>query len=194
VHVCQSWRQVIFVSPHRLDLQIRCTHGTPVEQHLGLGLWPAFPIVIDYYRVKVSFRDDENIIAALEHPDRVSSFTLQRRYRFGSELANIVTAMQEPYPLLTYLDISTKDAVIIYLFFPPNSWGDLHHVYRKSPYTAFPIQHYPRFLSTTDLVKLDLFDMPPTGYISPEATVASLATFTQARNLSHWIPIGHIPP
>jgi hypothetical protein len=58
VHVCQSWRQVIFESPHRLDLQIRCTHGTPVKQHLDLGIWPAFPIVIDYYRVKVSFRDE----------------------------------------------------------------------------------------------------------------------------------------
>jgi hypothetical protein len=29
-------------------------------------------------------------------------------------------------------------------------------------------------LSTTDLVKLDLFDIPPNGYISPEAVAASL--------------------
>jgi hypothetical protein len=68
-HVCQSWRQVIFESPHHLNLQIHCTHGTPVKKHLGI--WPAFPIVINYYRVKARPRDQDNILSALGHPDRV---------------------------------------------------------------------------------------------------------------------------
>ena len=34
VHVCRRWRQIIFESPHRLDLQILCTEKTPVRQNL----------------------------------------------------------------------------------------------------------------------------------------------------------------
>ncbi|KAH9171722.1 hypothetical protein EDB89DRAFT_2175986 [Lactarius sanguifluus] len=40
------------------------------------------------------------------------------------------------------------------------------------PYPALPVL----LLSTSDLVKLNLRNIPPTGYISPEAMVASLAT------------------
>jgi hypothetical protein len=52
VHVCQRWRQIVFASPRRLNLQILCTHGTPVRKNLGI--WPAFPIAIDYYSIEKS--------------------------------------------------------------------------------------------------------------------------------------------
>src|SRR6266702_978015 len=41
VHICQRWRQIVLESPHRLKLQILCTHRTPVRKNLGI--WPAFP-------------------------------------------------------------------------------------------------------------------------------------------------------
>jgi hypothetical protein len=182
VHVCQSWRQVIFESPHRLNLQIHCTHGTPVKKHMDI--WPAFPIVIDYYRVavKVRSRDEDNILAALEHPDRVCFFRLQRRYRFSFELANIITATQEPFPLLTYLDISTREDNIPVL---PSEFlgGSAPHLKEITLY-GIPYPSLPTLLlSATDLVKLDLFDIPPTGYIPPEAMVASLATLQSLETL-----------
>ena len=175
VHVCQIWRRVIFDSPHRLNLQIHCTHGTPVKEHLGI--WPAFPIAIDYYRVKSSSpsQDDDNIIAALEHPDRVCLFKLQKRNKLGWDFESIITAMQEPFPVLTYLDISTG----IYHFpvLPADFLGGSAPRLQEITLSGIPYPALPALLlSATDLVKLDLFDIPTTGYISPEAMVASLAT------------------
>jgi hypothetical protein len=178
-HVCQSWRQVIFESPHHLNLQIHCTHGTPVKKHLGI--WPAFPIVINYYRVKARPRDQDNILSALGHPDRVCFFRLQRRYKFSLDLANIITATQEPFPLLTYLDISTRgdNIPVIPAEFLGGSAPSLQEIILYGiPYPSLPTL----LLSATDLVKLDLFDIPPTGYISPEVMVASLAALPKLEN------------
>jgi len=47
VHVCRRWRQIVFASPHRLDLRIVCKSRTPVRKNLGI--WPALPILIDYH-------------------------------------------------------------------------------------------------------------------------------------------------
>src|SRR5216683_7810720 len=44
VHVCQRWRHVVFNSPRRLDLRLRCTDRTLVTNMLDI--WPALPIVI----------------------------------------------------------------------------------------------------------------------------------------------------
>ncbi|KAH9014633.1 hypothetical protein EDB84DRAFT_818340 [Lactarius hengduanensis] len=60
VHVCRRWRQIIFESPHRLNLRIFCTQGTPVRKNLVLP------------------NDEDNVVAALEHPDRVSLFQAQQ--------------------------------------------------------------------------------------------------------------------
>ena len=173
VHVCQIWRQVIFDSPHRLNLQIHCTHGTPVKEHLGI--WPAFPIVIDYYRTKPRFRDDVNVTAALEHPNRVCFFKLHMHYRLGRDLANITTAMQRPFPVLTYLELSTRGDNIPVL--PTEFLGGSAPRLQEITLSGIPYPALPALLlSATDLVKLDLFDIPTTGYIPPEAMVASLAT------------------
>src|SRR5258708_7197746 len=72
VHVCQRWRQIVFASPHRLNLQILCTNETAIKKNLGI--WPAFPIVIDYRYSGRSIRSkgEGNVIAtALGHPDRI---------------------------------------------------------------------------------------------------------------------------
>ena len=87
IRVCRRWRLIIFLSPRRLDLYLLCKRGTPVRKNLDL--WPAFPIIIDYidYSLlfnKISPNDDDNIIAALEHPDRVRCLRLPMT-RFYSE-------------------------------------------------------------------------------------------------------------
>jgi len=66
VHVCQKWRIVVFESPRRLNLQLHCGTRNPVRQMLGV--WPVLPIVIwDWSPTRAV----DNIIAALEHNDRV---------------------------------------------------------------------------------------------------------------------------
>ena len=68
VHVCRRWRQIILASPQRLNLRIFCKTGTPVRKNLGI--WPAIPTCI--YYGDISSDDEDNIMAALEHPDRLS--------------------------------------------------------------------------------------------------------------------------
>jgi F-box-like len=69
VHVCQRWRYIVFASPLRLDLRLRCTGLTPVRK--TLDVWPPLPIEIrvSYIRLRV----EDNVIAALESPNRVRS-------------------------------------------------------------------------------------------------------------------------
>jgi hypothetical protein len=71
VHVCRKWRDLIFASPRRLNLRLYCNVWTPVGK--TLGVWPLLPIVIkvDGYERSTERRGLDNIIAALEHTDRV---------------------------------------------------------------------------------------------------------------------------
>ncbi|KAF8260876.1 hypothetical protein EI94DRAFT_1789740 [Lactarius quietus] len=51
---------------------------------------------------------------------------------------------------------------------------------------GIPLSAFPIILpSASDLVKLSLYNIPQTGYISPDAMVAGLATLTRLRDL--WI-------
>ena len=171
VHVCQKWRQVVFASPHRLNLQILCTHRTPVRR--DLSIWPAFPIVINYRNSGSGIEpdDEDNVVAALEHPNRVYYVRLAV---MGSQLGKMAAAMQEPFPVLTHLHIGSDDgnAPTLPTKFLGASAPRLQNIYlHRIPFPALPTL----LLSTNDLVKLELRRIPPTGYISPEAMVACLA-------------------
>jgi len=107
VHVCQRWRQIIFASPRRLDLHLSCSYGTPVRQNLVC--WPVIlPIAIDYSgRLgpvnRISPDDEDNLIAALEHPGRVRHVEI---FATCSPLQKVATVMQESFPALTYLGLA----------------------------------------------------------------------------------------
>ena len=173
VHVCQRWRQIIFASPHRLNLRIFCTPGTPVRENLGI--WPPLPIVIKYQHSDPEYTiapdDEDNVIAALEHPDLIRYLGLDVT---DSQLGNFATAMQEPYPVLTYLDITSlgRNALVLPTDFLGGSAPCLRTIdLRGIPFPALPTL----LLSASDLVFLFLHDIPPTGYVSPEAMGACLS-------------------
>jgi hypothetical protein len=67
VHVCRKWRNIAFGSPRRLDLRLYCKAGTPVRD--TLDVWPPLPIFLCSRGHRQSGMD--NIIAALEHNDRI---------------------------------------------------------------------------------------------------------------------------
>ena len=120
--------------------------------------------------------DEDNIIAALEHPDRVSFICLDLT---GSMWGKVVTVMEEPFPELTYLGISSTDGNAP--IFPPKFLGGhaafcLDEVdFQGIPFPALPTL----LLSASNLRMLSLTEIPPTGYFSPEAIVASLAALTR---------------
>ena len=62
-----------------------------------LVTWPPFPIFIDYY--DCSEKSMDNIIAALEHNDRVYRIYLSTK-KEASILGRITQEMQKPFPQL----------------------------------------------------------------------------------------------
>ena len=88
VHVNHRWRNVVFASTRRLDLQLVCTTRTPVTKKLDI--WPTLPIVISQFAPEGA--GVHNIISALKHTDRVCGINLDRASK--SVLKKIVAARQ----------------------------------------------------------------------------------------------------
>ncbi|KAH9172839.1 hypothetical protein EDB89DRAFT_840474 [Lactarius sanguifluus] len=175
VHICRRWRQIVFESPHRLNPRIFCTHGTPVRKNLGIC--PALPIVMDYADYEhfklagVLPNDEDNVVAALEHRDRVSYIGLSLT---GSQLDKMAAVMQEPFSVLNGLYIDSKDgnAPVLPAKFLGGSAPRLQYIVLDViPFPALPTL----LLSASDLLELHLLNIPPTGYIAPDATIACLA-------------------
>ena len=180
VHVCQRWRQVVFASPLRLNLQILCTYGTPVRK--SLDIWPSLPISVqclDPYSLS-NEGIYEDVIAALEHPDRVSAITL-----WGvtvPQLRKIITVMHEPFPALARLELSYYELNCPAL--PSGFLGGSAPCLQTIDFHGIPFPALPTLLlSTSNLDTLYLSNIPQTGYIPPEALAPALATLTGLRSL-----------
>jgi hypothetical protein len=166
-HVCHRWRQIVFASPRRLNLRIPCTRRTPVTKNLGI--WPAFPIDVDDGR-NPNFTHEANVLAALRYIDRVYHVRLSCP---PAQVVTIATAMQEPFPMLTqlYLTSSWWPQPVLPAGFLGGSAPCLQAIgLFNISYPALPTL----LLSTKDLVKLHISHIPRTSNISPEAMVASL--------------------
>ncbi|KAI0280160.1 hypothetical protein BC826DRAFT_1112323 [Russula brevipes] len=100
VHVCRRWRNVVFTSPRRLNLALLCGAKTPVRAMLDI--WPALPMEIENDWTGRWGVGLDNIIAALEHRNRVRSIIL---LHFPSSVWEALAAamQQAPFPKLTYL-------------------------------------------------------------------------------------------
>lgn len=175
VHVCRRWRCIVFASPRRLGLQLVCTAGTRVREMLDI--WPPFPM--DLRAVDLLGDSMDNVIAALEHNDRICQFDV---YEVSSdELERLVTAMQDPFPMLTRIHLESSDEVAPVL---PNSLMSGSAPRLRSltlQNIAFPA--LPKLLlSATGLVQLQL-EIPSTGYIPPEAMADSLSSLTGLEQL-----------
>ena len=176
MHVCRRWRQIIFDSPRHLDIGILCTDKTPVSKNLNI-IWPHLPIAIDCYfpRELMEPEDGDDIIAALEDPDRVCYLRL--RWRLPDLwLEKVSTMMQKPFPALRSLTIHAvtlnRYAPFLSADFLGGSVPRLQEI--SLLFISFPA--LPTLLSSTrDIVTLDLQKIPPSGYISPGAMVECLA-------------------
>ena len=176
VHVCRRWRNIVFGSPRRLNLQLHCTPETPARD--TLDIWPALPLTVGGRMTSSSGRD--NIIAALRQSNRVCRVCL---YDFGvRELEEVVVAMQVPFPELTVLQFDSDEETLRVI---PDSFLDgsaprLQYVELE----GIPFPGLPKLLlSATHLVTLILRNIPYSGYISPEAIVALLSVLSNLTTL-----------
>ncbi|KAH9977545.1 hypothetical protein BJV74DRAFT_953485 [Russula compacta] len=125
--VCRRWRDIMFASPRRLDLQ--------------LGL--------------LDDEGQDNIIAALEHHDRILEIGIRDQNRFALERFSAVT--RKPFPPLTDLRLFSTDE--IGPVFLGGSTGSV-------------------------LTYLTLLNIPNAGYIPPEAMATCLAALPSLATLS----------
>ena len=176
VHVCRRWRSIVFGSPRRLNLRLACTTRTPVRGMLDV--WPPFPLVI--YDIERLTENVDNVLAALEHRDRVH--VIQLSLANGSSLEKVFAAMQEPFPEMALLQLESHGELVPIV--PDSFLGGsaphlvslrLHHI----PFPGLP----KLLLSATNLVDLYLWNIPHSGYISPDAVVTALSALTSLQFL-----------
>jgi len=175
-HVCRSWRNVLFISPRRLKLRLLCTNRRPVKEMLDV--WPALPIIIKDSATILQAKGADNIIAALEHRDRVCEIILWGSSR--SLLERFVAMTQEPFPALTSLCLGSTDQFAPVI--PDSFLGGSAPRLRSLVWAQirFPALQ-ELLLSASHLVHLDLRNIPNSEYISPEAMVACLSGMSRLK-------------
>jgi hypothetical protein len=177
VHVCRRWRNVVFASPCRLDLRLLCRNDRPVRAMLDI--WPALPIDIE--GVWERWETVDNIVAALERPDRVRSINLD--YVPDPQGERLLTAMQVRSPELTELRFWSWGRWERVL--PDSFLGGSAPRLRTLWLMGVPFPAAPNLLlSASDLVDLRLDDIPHSGYIPPASMVACLSSLNKLELLS----------
>jgi hypothetical protein len=176
-HVCQKWRQIIFESPLGLRLRLHCTYGTPVMK--TLGYWPPFPLVVNYGELHrdPAPEDEDNIMATLQHTDRVRSIS----FAVSNSLLQKLSTISKPFLELEDLVLISKDNSQFTL---PSAfwWG---HRLRTLHSTRVAFASLPQLLlPSQNLVDIQLDEIPSAGYSSPEAFANALCGMTQLQTLS----------
>ena len=176
--VCRRWRRVVFQSPRRLNLRLLCTSKTPARDILDI--WPPLPLIIhdsEYYTVN-RWKRTSNIIAALEHNDRVCQ--IQLRCFSSPELGYVMdSAMLKPFPELTDIWLATSGYDKPVPILPDSFLGGTAPRLRSLELSDIPFPGLRKLLpSATHLVDLDLFNIPTSGYIPPDAMASSLSALT----------------
>ena len=131
---------------------------------------------------QIECTDEDNIIAALDRPDRVSVVSLLLT---GRQLRKMVTVMQQPFPSLRHLFLEAyKSNELDVPALPSEFLGRSAPHLQTIELDGIPFPSLPALLLTSaDLVTLHLVNIPQTGYIPPEAMVAALATLGRLEDL-----------
>ena len=184
VHVCRKWRIIVFGSPRRLDLRLLCTASTPVRELLDI--WPQLPIVVSvngHGRLESWFVGcTDNVIAALEHNDRICELDLNSMPR--TKMAELIPAMQQSFPALTRvkLHLRTRKRLCIPDLFFDN--GSAPPPLQTLILDKFPFPGLPILLpSAIQLVHLEIRNMFCREYISPEQMVTYFSVMTGLERL-----------
>ena len=175
VHVCHRWRCIVFASPHRLNLKLYCTPQRSVDSKT-LDIWPTLPIVV-FSRDLQSNDDVTKVSATLRHHNRVCKI----HYRNGllqDSLLREFAAIDEPFPALTSLELISfgQDVPIL----PDSFLGGSAPLLQSLELAGIRYPSIGTLLSsTTNLVKLSLWNIPRSGYVTPETIVPCLSMLTR---------------
>ena len=178
VHVCRKWRNLVFGSPRRLNLRLFIEARTPAKEKLEV--WPSLPVFVSNSSSRMCGVD--NIIAALEHKDRICQLNLFDVS--GSQLEDVLAKMQEPFPALTDLVLQLRNGLEPVPVVPDSFLGGSAPLLQSLQFSFIPFPGLPKLLlSATRLINLGLLCIPHSGYFSPEELVACLSVLTKLENL-----------
>jgi hypothetical protein len=174
-HVCRKWRDIVFGSPFRLNVRLHFKANSSVRAMLDT--WP--PLPIDIWGGDLSDLRVGNIVAALEHNDRIHKIELSCSSKI--HIQQVITAMQKPFPSLTELVVEffhESASLVIPDLFLSGSAPLLRSLRLRS--IQFPLPALRNLLlSATDLVELRIWRIPDFGPLSPEVVVACLSALTR---------------
>src|SRR5712672_1085854 len=123
-----------------------------------------------------------NIVAALEseHYNRICEIHIF--YPTNSRFQRFSAAMQKPFPELTRLEVVRNGDVMPVL--PDSFLGESAPRLRDLRLQGISFPSMPKLLlSANGLVTLDLWDIPDSGYFSPDALATALAVMTRLETL-----------
>jgi hypothetical protein len=198
VQVCRRWRYLVLDSAFHLRLSLVCTRGTPVADMLAHS--PPLPLIIDHLDQNhdITAEEEEGIILALQHRDRV------RRIRLLNPIAifrKLIIALDGEFPILEHLTIHQQRyhlPVIINhntnLKFPETFQAP--HL-RQLLLMNFAIPIGSTLLTTMgNLVTLSLNLIPPSTYFHPNALLQRLSLMPQLETLgitfNNYYPSGDV--
>ena len=107
-HVCRKWRDIVFGSPSRLNVRILFEPRSSVREMLDT--WPPSPIDIWSDGVDYLSSGMDDIVAVLEHNDRINTNDLSCYSKLNMD--QVLAAMQKPFPSLTGLYINAFDVIM----------------------------------------------------------------------------------
>ena len=121
------------------------------------------------------------MVAALEseHSNRICEIYIDDMT--NSRWERFAAAMQKPFPELTHLEVWTPDVVPV---LPDSFLGGSAPRLRTLKLRRIPFPSIPKLLlSANGLVKLYLWDIPDSGYFSPDAMATALTVMTRLESL-----------
>ncbi len=150
-----------------------------------LDVWPALPLILMFTNIDIIDMPVNDLIFLLEHSNRICQINLDFYSLTTSQFEKVWTAMQVPFPELTALEInsspSPSETVPV---FPDFFLGGSAPRLRLLSLFGIPFPGLPKLLSSaTHLVELHLYEVPHSGYISPEEMVTCLSVLTSLESL-----------
>ena len=182
VHVCRRWRYLVYASPRRLRLRLLCTDRRPVKE--ALNIWPKLPIAIHALDFRPMMQAlVTNVVAALEHHDRVCEIDLGA---YETSLLEILSVMDKPFPSLVNLKVMSivrNESMI-----PESFLGGSAPLLQSLEFYNIPLtcpEIKKLLLLAPNLVFICLILIPRSGpgFTSPEVMVNSLSMLTRLKSL-----------
>ena len=185
IQVCRRWRYLVLESAFHLQVSLVCGRGTPVPNMLAHS--PPVPLIIDHidgeYNV-LTPEDEEGIIHALQHRDRIRRIRIRKS---NSILQKLIIALDGEFPILEYLLISNRRAHRPFIDLITNL--NFSETFRASHLRQLFIDNFatpiesPILTTMENLVTLWLSSIPSSGYFHPNVLLQRLSLMPQLETL-----------